>query len=323
MFLINTHPEIAAQWHPTKNGGLPIEIVTSKNGRRIWWKCPTCSNDWQAEVKSRTYKGSGCPYCSGSKVCENNCLATTFPEIAKQWHPTKNGTLTPKDVTHGSSQIKVWWRCDSNQYHEWQSTVNKRTSNRGCPFCSGQKCCESNCLSTLRPELANEWHPANNGTSTPEEFVLGAARKVWWKCKKCSNDWKAAIRDRAYKDSGCPKCASSKGEKKIALILSKMNIEFKKEAKFESCRNIRPLRFDFQIQNVLIEFNGNQHYEPVRRGKNMTCTEMDANLVKIQYNDKIKVEWAEKTNTPLLIIPYWENHLEEKVTEFLRKEQVI
>ena len=28
-------------------------------------------------------------------------LAETHPEVAKQWHPTKNGDLTPYDVTKG------------------------------------------------------------------------------------------------------------------------------------------------------------------------------------------------------------------------------
>ena len=30
------------------------------------------------------------------------------PDLAKQWHPTKNGDLKPMDVTYGSKK-KVWW----------------------------------------------------------------------------------------------------------------------------------------------------------------------------------------------------------------------
>ena len=42
------------------------------------------------------------------------------PDLAKQWHPTKNGTLTPADVTLHSGK-KVWWMYDKG--HEWQTTV--------------------------------------------------------------------------------------------------------------------------------------------------------------------------------------------------------
>ena len=38
-------------------------------------------------------------------------LAETHPEVAKQWHPTKNGDLTPNNVTPGSNK-KAWWKCD-------------------------------------------------------------------------------------------------------------------------------------------------------------------------------------------------------------------
>tara|TARA_B110000285_G_scaffold180449_1_gene203483 strand:+ start:85 stop:225 length:141 start_codon:yes stop_codon:yes gene_type:complete len=36
-------------------------------------------------------------------------LAEVNPELAEEWHPTKNGELTPFDVTKGSNK-KVWWK---------------------------------------------------------------------------------------------------------------------------------------------------------------------------------------------------------------------
>lgn len=55
-----------------------------------------------------------------------------FPEIAKQWHPTKN-TLNPNQVAYGSTK-NVWWLCDKE--HEWQAKPNNRTNrNSQCPFC--------------------------------------------------------------------------------------------------------------------------------------------------------------------------------------------
>ena len=55
-------------------------------------------------------------------------LAETHPEVAKQWHPTKNEDLTPFNVTSGSSK-KVWWKCDKGDDHEWESEIQKSMSN--------------------------------------------------------------------------------------------------------------------------------------------------------------------------------------------------
>lgn len=32
-------------------------------------------------------------------------LAETMPELAKEWHPIKNGDLTPNDITAGNSNL--------------------------------------------------------------------------------------------------------------------------------------------------------------------------------------------------------------------------
>lgn len=61
-----------------------------------------------------------------------------IPHLLKEWHPTKNGDLTPKDITQGSVK-KVWWLCSKDDDHEWQSTVNNRTNGTGCPVCLGRK----------------------------------------------------------------------------------------------------------------------------------------------------------------------------------------
>lgn len=64
-----------------------------------------------------------------------NDLATTNPEMAKEWHPTKNGELKPTEVTAGG-RIRVWWMCSAG--HEWQSYIYSRVGkNSGCAICSG------------------------------------------------------------------------------------------------------------------------------------------------------------------------------------------
>ena len=47
-------------------------------------------------------------------------MATTNPDLVKEWHTERNGDLRPSDVTAGSGK-KVWWHCKLG--HEWQAFV--------------------------------------------------------------------------------------------------------------------------------------------------------------------------------------------------------
>lgn len=93
------------------------------SGKYIWWKCPKGDDhEWQTSARNRR-KGDGCPICSNRMVVKSNSLATLNPEIALEWHPSKNENLTPKDVTLGSNK-KVWWQNHFGQ--EWQEKICDR-----------------------------------------------------------------------------------------------------------------------------------------------------------------------------------------------------
>ena len=65
-------------------------------------------------------------------------FADKFPEIAKQWHPTKNGDLKPSDVTVGSGK-SVYWICPNNPEHVWPTRVNARAWKRMSILCRKEK----------------------------------------------------------------------------------------------------------------------------------------------------------------------------------------
>ena len=147
------YPWIFEYWDYTKNGSLRPEDFSPGSNRKVWWKCPTCGGEWEAKVANRA-RGHRCPYCTGRKVLVGfNDLETTYPELAKQWHPTKNGDLTPHDVTAGS-QKKVWWKCpDCGK--EWEAIINSRTKRinpTGCPICGGAKSVAKNVKAVIRVE---------------------------------------------------------------------------------------------------------------------------------------------------------------------------
>ncbi|ADI39231.1 zinc-ribbon domain-containing protein [Waddlia chondrophila] len=227
--LAEQQPHLVLEWHPTKNGDLSPENVTSSSGKKVWWQCSKGKDhEWEATISNRT-KGRGCPICSGRKVVLSNSLSTTHPKVADEWHPTKNGFLRPSDVTYASHK-KVWWLCSKG--HEWIVAVSNRTS-RGkseCPHCLklviGQRRIASlikrdGSLAERSPEIASQWHPTKNGTHTPSEFTVGSGYRAWWRCSK-GHEWCVPI--SARKNHGCPKCTYQTSQLEIRIYVELKSI---------------------------------------------------------------------------------------------------
>ena len=203
--LATTHPELAREWHPTKNGNLKPTDVTKGSHEEVWWICEK-GHDYPSAIYSRV-AGNGCPYCAGKKVLPGyNDLATTHPELAREWHPTKNGSLKPTDVTKGSKTV-VWWSCAKG--HTYQAAIQERVRGRGCSVCAGKKVQPGhNDLATTHPELAEEWHPTKNGNLKPTDVSAYSNKRVWWICKK-GHDYPSVIASRVA-GNGCPYCSNRK-----------------------------------------------------------------------------------------------------------------
>lgn len=240
--LATVNPELAAQWHPTLNGELTPKDVTKSSDKVVWWVCEK-GHEWESNITNRT-NGNGCPGCSGKKAYKDNCLATLRPDIAAQWHPTLNGELTPYDVTVRSGK-EPWWICEKG--HEWQVSVYNRTNGNGCPYCSGKKVCEDNCLATLRPDIAVQWHPTKNGSLTPKDFTCGSDKKVWWLCDN-GHMWKTSIENRTYLGYGCPQCSKGPRSKVGDEWLDSLSIP-------QECREITLFDLKMRVDAFVPEIN--------------------------------------------------------------------
>lgn len=223
------YPHLVAQWHETKNVDLYPYEVSHGAARRIWWKCGEGpDHEWSTRAVDRTKRALGCPFCAGRRVSVTNALATKYRDVAREWHPTRNGALSPEDVT-AHSHRRVWWRCRRDPRHQWQASIVNRTNSRaglhssqrrstgarpragtGCPLCSGHSVAWSTSLAALRPSIAAEWAPTLNGKLTPRDVTTGSPRRAWWRCRKdASHVWCATIANRARRKrpAGCPFCS--------------------------------------------------------------------------------------------------------------------
>ena len=181
--LRTTHPDLAAQWHTEKNESLTPNDITAGSGRKVWWCCQRDpSHEWQASVSNRV-KGQGCRFCNGRIATSTTSLQALHPQIAQEWHPEKNGSLTPYDVRPGSNK-KVWWLCQKDPSHEWLSSVQNRVNGSGCTICTGRIAIPSTSFQAHYPQLAREWHPDKNGTLEAKDVRPGSNKKVWWRCHR-------------------------------------------------------------------------------------------------------------------------------------------
>ena len=237
--LVTLNPTLTKDWHPTKNGDLtPFDIVSGSN-KKVWWKCDKADDhEWETKVNDRKY-GRGCPCCSGYKLVTSNSLLSIYPELAKEWHSTKNGTLLPQNI-YARSGKDVYWKCEKGDDHEWKSKVRDRAAGHGCPICRGLRVVKSNSLLYLNPELAKEWHPRKN-TIEPSQVSLFSHKKVWWKCSEGDDhEWISGVADRTN-GNGCPICSGHKVAPSSSLAIK--NLEIAKEWHPTKNGNFTPLDF--------------------------------------------------------------------------------
>lgn len=317
--LAKLFPEVADEWHPTENTITPSEI-TPCSDKKVWWICPKKKHEYQSKISNRTKHKTGCPYCAGKKVCEDNSFATHYPEIAKEWN-TKNEN-TPDMYSKCSGQ-NVWWKCSSN--HEWQTSISNRVKGgdgTGCPYCCGRFATDEKNLAQAHPDLIIEWHPTKNNKK-PEDYTPSSHSKVWWICSKNnSHIWQAKIQNRTIGNkTNCPKCCMSKLELETEKVLNKLNVKFTQQKIFI---DLPQYRYDFFVPewNTLIECDGIQHFS--EDSKFYKARTNAKSFVEQQKSDKEKDKYALENKYNIIRIAYTElNNIETILSDFVKLDKRI
>ena len=249
------YPDIAKEWHPTNNGDLTPNKLSHGSKKKVWWLCEK-GCEYYSTVSNKVAKNSTCPYCSGHKVGFGNDLQTLYPEIAKEWHPTKNGDMKPNQFTPGSHK-KVWWLCEKGC--EWETFPYARTKGNNkkgtnCPYCAGQKVGFNNDLAATFPDLLKEWDAEKNKGIDPTKIHPGSHKKVWWICKNGTHSWKTKITLRTRGGYDCPKCSKQTSRPEL-YFYSEFQSIFKS---VHHRKKIEKMEIDIFIEdiNLAIEYDG-------------------------------------------------------------------
>jgi len=240
--------------------------------------------------------GRGCPSCSGNK----KLTTEEFIEKAIDIHGDKYDYSL---VEYKNTTTKIKIICEEHGVFEQtpDNHINKKT---GCPKC------------------------ANNVRFTTEEFIEKANKKHDLRYNYSLVDYKNAntkvkitcsthgifeqVPYEHLTGNGCPKCRLSKKELLIEKYLKDNNIEYESQKRFDDCRNIKPLPFDFYLPllNMCVEYDGAQHFKSVEYWNG------DEGLKYRQENDLIKTKYCNDNGIDLLRIRYDENILEKLDLEF-------
>ena len=170
----------------------------------------------------------------------------------------------------------------------------------------------------------------NNGLKTK---VIGFSDNQKWtrqgiKCQcECGEYFETSIAcfTSAHKNR-CDKCSIklSKWCKAVEDFLKENNISFTKEFIFNDCRDILPLPFDYHldINNGLIEVDGQQHFEKEDYTFGKTKKQREIGYKKLVYHDRIKNEYCKRKNIKLLRISYKDiknNSYKDKIMQFIKE----
>lgn len=197
-----------------------------------------------------------------------------------------------------NSKIKVKIICPL--HGEFEQSHNKHLSKKGCPKCGFISRCN---LATSNTETFIKKAKITHGDKYNYSNVIytGKENKVDILCKK-HGVFKQTPHNHLA-GNGCPICKESRGESIVSKILMDNNINYTPQKRFNECRNILPLPFDFYLpeHNTCIEYQGIQHFEP--RNKFGGKKEFDKRV----KCDKIKFNFCKDNDIPLLLITYKDN----------------
>lgn len=232
-------------------------------------------------------RGHGCPDCAGNK----RLTTEQFIMRGNKLHNFKYDYSCVVCNGTGNVVIIICKICDE----VFSQTPNNHLNvGHGCPSCSTTK--------KLTTEEFKIKSKKVHGNKYDYSYTIynRACNKVSILCKLCDKIFDQLPYNHFGKGYGCPSCSSSKGEFKIREYLTKIGVTFSEQKRYIDCKLINTLPFDFYIYdlNLLIEFDGKQHYETIEHFGG------EEEFITRQYCDELKNKYAHNNKIYLLRIPY-------------------
>jgi len=256
-----------------KNEGLPCEYALNSH-KKCWFDCE-CGHEFQIALNNINLLNRWCSYCANKKLCnkELNCLLCfnkSFASINYSANWSEKNIITPSEILKYSHK-KYLFKCPLCK-HSFQEILSHISRGNHCPYCANKKLCNKElncdyCLNKTFASIDKSFYWSNKNEQKPFEVFKSTATKFWFDCDKCFNDFESKL-CHVTSGSWCPHCRY-KTEDKFNNILIKKIPSLKTQYKFDWCKNVKHLPFDFVIEEkrIIIELDGLQHLKQVSKWK--------------------------------------------------------
>ena len=125
--LAQERPDLAKEWAQDKNGDVTAESIPAASSIMAAWRCARGCKDcgrpheWHTTVFSRYLGGTGCPFCTGNRVCPCQSLSAKHKALMDDWDHEVNKGLDPESMAC-QSHTRVSWKCQKCG-HKWSAQV--------------------------------------------------------------------------------------------------------------------------------------------------------------------------------------------------------
>jgi Zn-finger nucleic acid-binding protein len=275
------------------------ELIKSKNITRvdnyisshtkINFSCVTCGNVW-ASKPYKIIQGNGCPKCNGG-------VRMTNEEFDKSI--ANKNVVRISDYMGYESPIKMKCLKDGHIWEESRARniIKEKTP---CPLC----------YNTYKSEeqIDLEIRSCNKNIQRLDS-IKRMKDKIHFRCNIDNEIFLQSPIGIIWHGYGCPFC-KRKRERFVKELLQKSVecIDYQKAIFYNGKRYI----VDFFIEGkkkIIIEYNGKQHYEPVRFG-GMSYDRAEKCFETQKVRDCAVKKYCEENQIVLVELPYWLNDSE-------------
>lgn len=249
-----------------------VEIICKVHGS--FWKKPT-----------EHMRGQGCNIGCFKEQNKNNFLTRV-----KEIHGNK---YDYSEINYINKDTKLRIRCvEHNNWFEQTPRNHLYPKNEGCDFCRGE------IYKTTEGFVKHAKLKHNNKYDYSKVNYTNSSNKVIIICPEHGEF--SQNTSFHLSGGGCPHCKSSRGENHIKYVLKTLNIVNIQQHTFSDCKNKNPLPFDFYLpdHNLCIEYQGEQHFKPIKRFGGLL------GFNKVKLTDSIKKEYCKSKNVILIEYTY-------------------
>ena len=255
-----------------------LEVIDYNNNSEILCKCVNCGHRIIDNFRNLSYKNFRCKYCELQNISDL----------------VKSGEVKVKKIEGGYIELE----CKNG--HIYKQDRRNLLAGKRCIQCYlDNKILTKDKIIDKFKDLHGGYYNYNfNNFKNLHSKIEITCKKGHIFSQKVSNH---------LQGKGCPICRESLGERIISNYLKSKNIEYIRQKKFTDCVYVNPLPFDFYIPslNLIIEYDGIQHFEPIKQFGG------DEEFEKVKIKDKIKTQYCLSKNIELFRISYKEDIIEK------------